>query len=82
MAIFSKGIAEKIHYRTADKCCANCAWLAWSRDCSGPCGNPVIAKQSPTSIVDDCGVCDLWEQRMNREEEDNEPILYGGENNQ
>ena len=75
MAIFTKGVAEKVHYRTADRCCANCAWMEWSRDCCGPCYNPVITTQSLTAIaiVDDCGVCDLWEQRMDKEEDDDEP---------
>ena len=40
MAIFEKTFADKVNYRTADKCCLNCDWMAWSIDCSGPCTNP------------------------------------------
>lgn len=68
MAIFEKGFADKVNYRVADKCCAPCGWMEWCRNCCGPCTNPkTFAKNHP--IVDDCGLCDLWEPKISEEED-------------
>ena len=68
MAIFEKTFADKVNYRTADKCCLNCDWMAWSIDCSGPCTNPETHAKTD-AIVDDCGVCNLWKKKEKSSDE-------------